>query len=520
MHQRRFIFTTNSTRSTAALNAEALMDTSDVPSALAHMPKHFSDMEFSSNVYELERHGRGESHHSPQPPGLIVYCKTTDDVQQIVQYCYQRNIPMIPFGGGTSVEGHVQSMKPHTLSIDLAKYMNRIHHIPNIAESDSPPDAYAVVDAGVSRAQLEQALRPTGFFFSVDPGAKEATIGGMVSTGASGTTTVRHGTMKDNLLEATAVLASEPDAPVIQVGSKALKISAGYDLLNLLCGSEGTLGIVTQVTVKLHPVPQHLVAVTCNFQTLHEAASAVATLLLYGVDLERCELLDVSSVKAFCAIAADDQKDLPRLPTLFLELSAGTEAALQEQVKLVQEILEVPETDEDSDTSSSTGVLNFQTAYGEQERSELWKARHGLYYAAIHSRHGSEGAVVTDAAVPLSHLADLIEATAQDVEEQGVVGLSCGHAGDGNFHCLMPIRKDDSEEYWNKVKLVNTNLIKRTLAVGGTCTGEHGIGMSKKDFLKQQYTSATIDAMKLIKRAMDPKNLLNPGKVIDVDTKA
>ena len=544
--------------------------------ALVDMPRHFPDLEFSTNRYELHRHGRGESHHVSQPPSLIVYCRSTHEVQQVVHYCLQHDIAMIPFGAGTSLEGHVAAVQPDTLSIDVAKYMTTIHVLPNPHADDS--DAYAVVDAGVTRLQLQAALKSSGYLFSVDPGA-DATLGGMAATGASGTTTVKWGTMKDNVLSVTAVLAqysngtassstrnnhknNKPDGNippnqddddhrlplVIETGSKALKNAAGYDLTSLLIGSEGTLGIITQLTVKLHPVPAHLVAVFCTFPTLHQAAQAVSLLLQCSVDLVRCELLDATAMQVFehsrqqqASHPPHDDKDdnnkatgeltsttttsAAQQPALFLELAAVTEAALHEQVELVRDLLvQEPTDDDDGDTASSSSSRRqvFELAYDVQDRHELWKARHSLYYNAIAAGGGANAqAVVTDACVPLSQLANVLVATAHDVaQEDGVLGPCFGHAGDGNFHCILAVpdqylgkNNPEAHEYWQKLQRIQTRLIQRTLAAGGTCTGEHGIGISKRHYLQQQYSADTLHTMKLVKQALDPSNLMNPGKI-------
>ena len=567
--------------------------------ALRGMPQQFPDLEFSTNRYELDRHGHGESYHPTQAPGLVVYCQSTEQVQQAMQYCVRHSIPMVPFGAGTSAEGQVQAVQPNTLSIDVAKYMTQIHIVPDpsataatagTAENDNnisddksitTLDAYAVVDAGVTRLQLQAALKHSGYLFSVDPGA-DATLGGMAATGASGTTTVKWGTMADNVLGLTAVLATDETAPIVQTGCRALKNSAGYDLTSLLCGSEGTLGVITQVTVQLHPVPAYVVAVSCAFPTLMAAAQAVSTLLQCNVDMMRCELLDATSMQVFASsthntddnddsnsttTAADnkDDDDNSNKPTLFLELAAVTETALQEQVELVRELLQM-QFEEAADATNNETELSFELrlAYEQQERNELWKARHDLYYQAINSgmahykdeqeQESSGGdnsdadgapagarALATDACVPLSQLAHVLVGTAKDVAQAGVMGPCFSHAGDGNFHCILPIpakfwppppsssdeepdldlSKDDHHRrriqerttFWNKLRRIQDNLVRRALAVGGTCTGEHGIGLSKRKYMQQQYTPETIQTMKLIKRALDPRDLMNPGKV-------
>ena len=337
--------------------------------------------------------------------------------------------------------------------------------------------------------------------FVVDPGA-DATIGGMVATRASGTTTVRYGSMRENLLALECVLASDPTAPVVQMGTRALKNSAGYDLLGLMCGSEGTLGVITSVTVLLHPIPQHVVAAVCVFESLARAAEAVAALKFSEVPLSRCELLDATSVQAFNVY---NKERPPRevKPTLFLEFHDSIEASLQEQVNMTESIC-----------TKEYGGSNFEFATSDEDRKGLWSARHSLYPASLALRPGSTGAIVTDACVPLGQFASLIEETALDVKRYGVVGPCFGHAADGNLHCILPVREDDSQEYWDRLEKVNENLVARTLRAGGTCTGEHGVGFGKIKYLEQQYGTGAPDMMMAVKSALDPRNVMNPGKVV------
>jgi D-lactate dehydrogenase (cytochrome) len=363
--------------------------------------------------------------------------------------------------------------------------------------SSSLPDPIARVGAGVTRMTLNNALRHTGMQFVVDPGA-DATIGGMVATGASGTTAVRYSTVRENLLQVQVVLA---DGTVANAGTQALKNSAGYDLLSLLCGSEGTLGVITSATVKLHPVPEHITAAVCVFQTLKEAAEAVAMLKLCDIPVLRCELLDGPSVAAFNAYKKNSP-DRVVAPTLFLEFSASSDTALAEQVQKTKAVCD------------DFGGSDFQFTSGEEERKALWAARHGLYYATLNLRPGAKDAMLTDACVPISKFAEIIEATARDVEELDVVGPCFGHAGDGNFHCILPLVEGDSEDYIARLHQVNDRLIQRTLAAGGTCTGEHGVGYGKIKYLEAQYGSGAVQMMKAIKRSLDPNAILNPGKIV------
>lgn len=348
--------------------------------------------------------------------------------------------------------------------------------------------------------------------FMVDPGA-DATIGGMVACGASGTSAVRYGTMRENILALACVL---PDGTVATCGTKARKSSAGYDLVGLMTGSEGTLGIITSVTVKLHPIPQHSTAAVCAFDSLHDAAQAVSTILMCSIPVERCELLDVSSIDAFNKYAPDHgykgQEKMERKATVFLEFAGPSHQAVEEQVQTAQAIC-----------TEDFGGSNFRFTHNESERKGLWSARHSLYYASLGMRpnDGGDGAqksaFITDACVPLSKFADLITATAEDVKELGVLGFIFGHAGDGNFHCILPLVKDDPAEYVAKVHTVNDNLIRRTMEAGGTCTGEHGVGYGKMKYLEMQYGKGGVDFMRKIKTSLDPKNIMNPGKIISLE---
>jgi len=464
-------------------------------------------VQFSSNAYDLERHGRGESYHPTRPPDLVAAPSEEQDVRELVQYCFKHRIPLVPFGAGTSVEGHVNALFGG-VCLDMSEFQS-ITDVPDVTSSDSEyPDPHVTVGAGVTRMRLNEALRHTGYQFSVDPGA-DATLGGMMATGASGTSTVKHGTMRDNLLECRVVLAdSETDASVVRCGTKALKNSAGYDLLSLFCGSEGTLGVITSVTVKLHPVPQFVVAATCQFESLYQAAAAVSALKITAVPLSRCELLDTASVEAFNAYNTPESSSTPMevKPTLFLEFEGHSELSLQEVVSMTEDVC-----------VNDYGGSSFAFASDEHERRTLWSARHSLYYATVAYRHGATGAILADAAVPLSHFASVIDETVKDVEKYDVVGPCFGHAGDGNLHCILPIKEDDSEEYMERVHTVYGNLIDRTLAVGGTCTGEHGIGYGKIPYLERQYGPEAVRVMETIKRSLDPRNIMNPGKVVNVE---
>eukprot|EP00594_Rhizosolenia_setigera_P000624 CAMPEP_0178945204 /NCGR_PEP_ID=MMETSP0789-20121207/3604_1 /TAXON_ID=3005 /ORGANISM="Rhizosolenia setigera, Strain CCMP 1694" /LENGTH=421 /DNA_ID=CAMNT_0020625067 /DNA_START=478 /DNA_END=1743 /DNA_ORIENTATION=+ len=412
-------------------------------------------------------------------------------------------VPIIPFGTGTSLEGHIAALNGG-VSLDMKKFDS----IEIGSSEDSEfgfPDSHAKVGAGVTRLRLNEELRQTGMHFVVDPGA-DASIGGMTACGASGTTATKYGTMRENILGLECVL---PNGMLAKCGSKALKSSAGYDLTSLMCGSEGTLGVITNVTVKLQPIPSHVVSAVCVFEELHEAAEAVMSLKLCGIDgVARCELLDQTSIQAFNQYIKNNNKynvdTMEEKPTLFLEFHGASESIVAGQVSLAESLLR-----------ENHGGRHFQSTSDEQKGKALWMARHDLYYASLALRPGSQGALITDVCVPLSKLADIITATVKDVQEIGVVGPCFGHAGDGNFHCILPRLPNDSDEYIAKQNKVNENLIQRALDVGGTCTGEHGVGYGKLKYMKMQYGSTgSLHIMQTIKNSLDPDQLFNPGKII------
>lgn len=457
-------------------------------------------IDLSTNPYELSAHGRGESYHATAAPFAVLTPSSTEEVVQVVQLCSENLIPIIPFGKGTSVEGHVCAIHGG-ISLDMARFDSIELH----ESEDGMPTPIATVGAGVTRARLNEELRYSGMQFVVDPGA-DASIGGMVACGASGTTAVKYGTMRENILGLECVL---PDGTVARCGTKALKSSAGYDLTSLMTGSEGTLGVITSVSVKLHPIPEHIVSAVCVFDDLFKAAEAVTALKFRDIPMARCELLDEVSLGAFnhynMTRGDGSTAQMDEKPTLFLEFHAHGPESVQEQVDFAQSVC-----------VEDFGASNFSFTSGEEERKSLWAARHQLYYASIGLREGATSAIVTDACVPLSAFAELMAKTAQDVKELDVVGPCFGHAGDGNFHCILSVRDDESEEYLSRCHKVNDNLIRRAIDAGGTCTGEHGIGYGKVKYLREQYGDGAVHMMKLIKKSIDPKNIMNPGKVVSI----
>jgi len=460
----------------------------------------------TQNPYELRRHGVGESYHAPQPPELVVAPSKIQDLQTCVKFCHKHRVPLIPFGAGTSLEGHVAALFGG-ISLDMCQFQDI--QLPGPADDMSTttghttmngstlPDPIATAGAGVTRSTLNEALKATGLQFSVDPGA-DATIGGMAATGASGTTAVHHGTMRDNVLALDFVLA---DGTLVRTGTRALKNSAGYDLKALMLGSEGTLGVITSVTVKLHPIPDWKATAVAVFDDLHSAATAVAALKLHDIPVLRCELLDAASVQAFNSYSKQSQI---AKPTLFLEFQSFSEIVLQEQMSAVESLC----VDEYQSVS-------FESTRDATRSSELWAARHQLYYAAIAARPGAIRAIVTDACVPLSQFPAVLTETAIDVEQTGVTGPIFGHSADGNLHCILPVCEDDIATGHMEVLLgLQERLMRRTLAAGGTVTGEHGVGYGKIPLLRRQYGEGAVHVMQLVKNAMDPKNIMNPGKII------
>jgi D-lactate dehydrogenase (cytochrome) len=444
---------------------------------------------FSVNRTVCLQHGTDESAYRPMPPDAVVYADCTDEVASIVALCEQHRTPVIAFGVGSSIEGHLLAVHGG-ICIDLSR-MDKVLAI-------RQDDFSATVQAGVTREALNQALAQTGFFFSVDPGAN-ATIGGMVATAASGTNTVRYGTMRDNVLSLTVVTA---EGRVIRTASRARKSSAGYCLTQLFTGSEGTLGIITEVTVKLHAQPEAVAAAVVNFPTVSSAVQTVIQALQLGVPLARAELLDALTIRA---VNAHSRTSLTEAPTLFLEF-CGSTAQVKEQADCVASLV------------AELGGGEFQWATRPEERSRLWTPRHHAYFASLQLRPGSRS-FTTDACVPLSALAECLAETVADIESTGLMAPVFGHVGDGNFHCLLLVNPDDEGEV-QAAEGVSQRLMRRAIAHDGTCTGEHGVGLHKIGYLEEEHGAETVDIMRRIKRALDPHNILNPGKVVTFNREA
>lgn len=452
------------------------------PELLAELRVLLGDR-LSTSSAVLEQHGRDESFHAPAPPDAVAFVDSTEEVAAIVRLCQQHATPIIPFGTGTSLEGHVAALHGG-VCIDLGR-MNRILRV-------GAEDLDCTVQAGVTRKQLNAHLRDTGLFFPVDPGA-DASLGGMAATRASGTNAVRYGTMKDVTLGLTAVMA---DGSIIRTGGRARKSSAGYDLTRLLVGSEGTLGIITEVTLRLFGQPEAISAAVCPFPDLRAAVDSVIRIIQLGIPVARIELLDELTMRA---INRWSKLDYPETPTLFFEFH-GTARGVAEQVEQVREI------------TAEFGVTDFRWAVHEEDRNALWQARHDAYYASIALRPGCRG-WPTDVCVPISRLADCILETQADLQSSTLLAPLVGHVGDGNFHLVYVIDMDNPEEL-AEAERINVRLVRRALAMGGTCTGEHGIGYGKLPFLEQEHGAEAVAAMRAIKLALDPNLLLNPGKIV------
>jgi D-lactate dehydrogenase (cytochrome) len=453
------------------------------PELLAALRQRLGDR-LSTAPAVCEQHGKDESYHQPHAPDAVAFAQSTDEVVEIVRLCAQHKAPIIPFGTGTSLEGHVAALKGG-ICIDVSR-MNRVLRV-------GTEDLDATVEAGVTRKQLNEYLRDTGLFFPIDPGA-DASLGGMSATRASGTNAVRYGTMRENVLALTVVL---PDGRVIQTSRRARKSAAGYDLTRLFVGSEGTLGVITEVTVRLYGIPESISAAVCAFPSIEDAVNTVILTIQSGIPVARIELLDEPQMEAINKYSKLDHKVAP---TLFFEFH-GTDAGVAEQVAMVKQI------------AGEYGGDDFRWASGHEERAKLWQARHDAYYAALALRPGSKG-WATDVCVPISRLAQCIAETKADLAQSSIPSALAGHVGDGNFHLIFMIDPNRPEEIAEASRL-NDRMVTRALEMDGTCTGEHGIGYGKSDFLYAEHGEA-VEVMASIKRAIDPDNLMNPGKIMRI----
>ena len=451
---------------------------------LTALKERFGDR-CSTALAVREQHGRDESPIDAPPPEAVVFCESTDDVAEVVKLADRYETPVIPFGAGSSLEGHLLAVQGG-VSIDLSR-MNKILAL-------QPEDLTVTVQAGVSRNQLNNEIRHTGLFFPIDPGA-DASIGGMSATRASGTNAVRYGTMRENVLGLTVVTAQ---GEVIHTGTRARKSSAGYDLTRLMVGSEGTLGVMTEITVRLYPVPEAISAATCTFPTIDSAVRTTIQLIQLGVPIARCELLDRHAVRA---VNRHDKLSLTEAPMLLMEFH-GSPHSVEEQAATVQDI------------ARELGGEHFQWATTPEERSKLWAARHRAYFAGLQLKPGCR-TVTTDTCVPISRLAEAVTLASEAAEAAGLTHYIVGHVGDGNFHIaylvdpLIPAERETAER-------LNRDVVLRALAMEGTCSGEHGIGLHKMDFLVTEAGAGAVEVMRTVKRALDPKNIMNPGKIFSL----
>ncbi|MFN4088607.1 MAG: FAD-binding oxidoreductase [Alphaproteobacteria bacterium] len=452
-------------------------------SLLSALRADFADR-VTTNATVRERHGKDESFHAPHAPDAVVFVRSTEEVRRVVAACRAHGTPIIPYGTGTSLEGHVAALRGG-VCVDLSQ-MNAILRV-------GAADLDVTVQAGVTRKRLNEHLRDTGLFFPIDPGA-DASIGGMAATRASGTNAVRYGTMRENVLGLTAVMA---DGSVIRTGGRARKSSAGYDLTRLLVGSEGTLGIITEVTLKLYGIPEAISAAVCAFPDMGAAVDTVIAVTQCGIPVARMELLDE---RQMAACNAYSKLDYAVAPTIFFEFH-GTPRGTEEQAEMVKAI------------AADHGAPDFRWSSSPEERNRLWQARHDAFYAAIALRPGAQG-WPTDVCVPISRLAECILETQADTRDAPFPVPLVGHVGDGNFHLVYVIDPNDADEM-RIAGEINDRMVRRALAMGGTCTGEHGVGCGKIGYLEREHGAEAMAVMRAIKRALDPQGLLNPGKVVE-----
>jgi len=443
-----------------------------------------TESQVTVNQTVRELHGRDESYHTPSLPDIVVFPETTQDVSEVMKIAQQYEVPVIPFGLGSSLEGHVIPYD-RGITIDFS-LMNKVLEI-------KEDDLLVTVQPGVTRSQLNQELKKYGLFFSVDPGA-DATLGGMAATNASGTTSVKYGVMRDQVRNLEVVL---PDGSVIQTGSLAAKSSSGYHLNGLFVGSEGTLGCFTELTLRVYGIPEHVVAARASFSTMKDAVEAVVSILQGGIPIARVELVDEASMKQ---ANIHSETDYAEVPTLFMEFH-GNEAGLKQDIEFMREIVE----------DHNCSLIDFEK--DNAARNKLWEARHALAYAYIHGYPGKK-MMVTDVCVPISELANAVLFAREQLNEAGLPGGLVGHVGDGNFHTLVMIDMENDEEVATADQF-NEKIVMYALERGGTCTGEHGVGIGKQKYQALEHGEA-FHVMEKIKTALDPNNLLNPGKIVNI----
>jgi D-lactate dehydrogenase (cytochrome) len=465
-----------------ALIAELPRNEQGIATALDLLRQRFGVDRVETGQALREQHGHTTTWLKTQAPDAVIFPGSTEEVQEVVRICAAHRVPIVAFGTGTSLEGHVNA-PAGGISLDFSK-MDRVLEV-------HAEDMDVVIQPGVTRKALNTHLRDTGLFFPVDPGA-DASLGGMAATRASGTNAVRYGTMKDNVLALKAVM---PSGEVLVTGARARKSSAGYDLTRLIVGSEGTLGIITELTLKLHGVPEAVSAATCSFPSVEAACDTVIATIQYGVPVARIELLDALQVKA---VNAYSKLSLPEAPLLLLEFH-GSAASVAEQAEVFGEI------------SGEHGGRGFEFTTREEERTRLWQARHDAYWACLALRPGAKG-ISTDVCVPVSRLAECVVAAQEKTEEMGFVAPVVGHVGDGNFHVLLLIDMEDAGEVARAERFVGW-LNELAISMGGTCTGEHGIGQGKAAYLERELGPEAMAVMAAVKAGIDPLNIFNPGKL-------
>jgi D-lactate dehydrogenase (cytochrome) len=461
------------------------IDSRPAPAALLQALSERFGAQYSAALVVREQHGRDESSFSVPPPAAVVFAESTQDVADAVKLAAQFKVPVIPFGVGSSLEGHLLAVQGG-ISVDVSR-MNSVLSI-------NAEDLTVTVQPGVTRKAVNEAVKSEGLFFPIDPGA-DASIGGMAATRASGTNAVRYGTMRENVLALEVVTAS---GEIIRTGTRAKKSSAGYDLTRLMVGSEGTLGVITEVTLKLYPLPEAISAATCSFPSIEAAVRTVIQVIQLGVPIARCELIDHNTVRM---VNAHSKLGLREENMLLMEFH-GSPASVKEQAETVQEI------------AGDFGGQAFEWADTPEERTRLWTARHNAYFAAIQSKPGCR-AISTDTCVPISRLADCLLDSVLEADAAGLPYFLVGHVGDGNFHFGYLIDPTKPEEH-TLAEQLNHQLVARALSLEGTCTGEHGVGLHKMDFLLTEAGSGAVDMMRTIKRALDPDNIMNPGKIFSM----
>jgi D-lactate dehydrogenase (cytochrome) len=453
-------------------------DTDAAVEALRALLRH----RLSTSPSVLDLHGRDESSFAPALPDAVAFPQSTEEVAAVVRACAEHAVPVIPFGTGSSLEGHILATHGG-VSVDTS-LMDRIVRV-SVADLD------ATVQPGVRRTVLEKRLGGDGLFFSVDPGA-DASLGGMAATSASGTNTVRYGTMRENVLSLEVVLA---DGSVITTGTRARKTSAGYDLTHLFIGSEGTLGVITELTLRLRPIPEAISAAVCSFPTTQDAVATAIAVVQAGVPVARCELLDATSMRA---VNAHAQLEHAEAPTLFLEFH-GSPGGVEEDARYVEEL------------ARENGGGDFEWSVRAEDRNRLWRARHNAYFAALGLRPGCR-AISTDVCVPVSELAATIDATVADLATLPFPAPLLGHVADGNFHVILLIDPGEPDDR-SAAEAVYGRMVERAIAAGGTCTGEHGVGYGKAAYLELEHGAAGVGIMRAIKHALDPDDIFNPGKI-------